>query len=105
MARLTRVMTVRLTAEEFELFRERAATLGMTTSALLRETLVAPSRVNNATDHVLLSELLAMRMIVINILYKIGTRATLTEENINQLIQQADKEKSTRAGARIASER
>jgi hypothetical protein len=104
MARLSRVITARLSQEEFEVVHQRAEGLCVTASALLRELLVAPSTspVNNA-DHVLLSELLAMRMILINLLYKIGTRVVLTEDSINQLIQQADSEKSTRADARFLS--
>jgi hypothetical protein len=105
MARLTRVITARLSPDEFERFRGRAAELGLTTSTLLRQTIVAASPLTATNEDVLLCELRAMRRILINLLYKIGTHATLTEESMRQLIHHADNEPSTRAGARFDSER
>lgn len=95
-------MTVRLSLEEFDSFRERAALRGMTTSALLRELLgVIPHAKSDDSTRVLLSEILAMRAITINMLHKLGANTVLTVDTVNEIIRQADREKTSRAEARL----
>lgn len=101
MAQLNRVITLRVNIEEFEVFRERAALQGMTTSSLLRELLAVPRAKPDDATRVLLSEILAMRTITINLLHKIGTHAVITVDMVNDIIRHADREKTYRADARL----
>lgn len=100
MTQLNRVITARVSEAEFEAFRERAGMRGITTSSLLRELLTLQAKPDDAT-RIVLSEILAMRTIMINLLHKIGTHAVVTVDTVNDIIRQADREKANRADARL----
>jgi hypothetical protein len=104
MARLTRVITARLSAEEYEDIRARAAFRGVTASVLLRELLLSASAGSDDTSNQLLGEILAMRAIMINLLHQIGTHTVLTIETVSEIIRQADQKKARHADARLTQE-
>ncbi|MGD0940153.1 MAG: hypothetical protein ABR905_10610 [Terracidiphilus sp.] len=101
MARLSRVITARLSLEEYEEIRSRAAFRGVTASALLRELLVSHTTESDSPSHLVLGEVLAMRTIMINLLHLIGTHSVLTVDAVSEIIRQADRQKATRADARL----
>jgi hypothetical protein len=102
MPKLTRLVTARLSVEEFDIFKSRAADNGTTASALLRKLIVSPSGPEYSSfDHCLMSEVLALRAITINLLYQIATHSAITPGTIAALIKQADNDKATRADNRL----
>ena len=51
-------------------------------------------------DEVLLGELLALRAILINLLFSLGKGERLTAEAMKELIERADRDKANRAAGR-----
>jgi hypothetical protein len=57
----------------------------------------------SATERTLLAELVALRMILLNALHKLGQKEDLTVQELQDLIDRADQERFSRARERLAA--
>jgi hypothetical protein len=96
----TRCISTKVTEEEYRLFTERAGV--ETVSAWARDALLKAPNAAPA-DLVLISELLALRVIVLTVQYTLARGESLTLEEIQRLIDRADAEKLFKAQQRLAS--
>jgi hypothetical protein len=96
----TRGISTKVTEDEYRLFEARAA--GSTVSEWARDVLV-----NAATGvpegPAILAEVLALRSLLLNLLYKLLTGTPITADEMDQLIHRADAEKAAKARARLTA--
>ena len=106
----TKTVSTKVTEEEFAGLEAHAAERGVRLSEWCREVLLAsangqPPRNTQpgsaSADHVLMAELLALRTILLNVLYKQVNGKSLTEEEMRQLIERADADKLKKAVERL----
>ena len=88
----------KVTEAEFEALEMRAHSQKLTLSEWVRAVLL-DIRTDDG-DEVLLGELLALRAILINLLFSLGKGERLTAEAMTDLIERADREKVNRAAGR-----
>ena len=95
----TRSAGAKVTDEEYEQLAALAQARGLTLGQWCREVLLAQLAQSAATlpEKAILTELLGLRMIVINLLRALGTREPLTAEKTQSVIDWADKEKTATA--------
>jgi hypothetical protein len=79
----------------------------LTLSEWVRDVLLAssPGAGAEAADQVLLAELLALRTILINLLFSVSKGEPVTPEQMQALIERADKDKMRRALERLGESR
>jgi hypothetical protein len=97
--RRTRGITTKVTEDEYARFELR--TEGTTVSEWARHVLVKAAAAP-ADGPVILAELLALRSLTLNLLYKLSTGTPITEDEMQRLIARADAEKTAKAHARLA---
>jgi hypothetical protein len=92
---------------EFAALETRARASGLTLSEWVRDVLLAssPEAGAEAANQVFLGELLALRTILINLLFSIGKGEPTTPEQMQALIERADKDKMRRALERLGESR
>jgi hypothetical protein len=104
-----RVRTVgtKLTDREYAQCERSAARRGQTLSEWCRQVLLAAveSPAQRPEDEAILSEILALRKIVINLLYGEKAGEPLSEERMQELIEAADSEKLRKAAERLEAVR
>ena len=83
---------------EFEALERRAHAQKLTLSEWVRTELLDNKKDDG--DEVLLGELLALRAILINLLFSLGKGERLTAEAMKELIERADRDKVHRAAGR-----
>jgi hypothetical protein len=88
----------KVTAAEFEALEGRAHAQKLTLSEWVRAELLDTKKDDG--NEVLLGELLALRAIVINLLFSLGKGERLTAEAMKELIERADRDKVNRAVGR-----
>ena len=88
----------KVTAAEFDALERRAHAQKLTLSEWVRAELLNIK--NDDGDEVLLGELLALRAILINLLFSLGKGERLTAEAVKELIERADRDKVNRAAGR-----
>ena len=88
----------KVTAVEFEALEGRAHAQKLTLSEWVRAELLDTKKEDG--DEVLLGELLALRSILINLLFSLGKGERLTAEAMKELIERADRDKANRAAGR-----
>ena len=101
-----------MSEEEFAQLEEAASARGLTLSEWCRETLLAsvkgqekpadPSSVSAGTGQALMAELIALRAILLNVLFKQANGQTLAAEEMQRLIDRADSDKLKKARERLA---
>ena len=94
-------LNTRLTAEEYAAV-ERAAG-GDPLSECARTVLVSGAKTSRPDASVVLAEILALRSLTLNLLYRIGSGQPITAEDMQRLIDRADAEKGAKAAARLAT--
>ena len=94
-------LNTRLTAEEYAAV-ERAAG-GDPLSEWARTVLVSGAKTSRPDASVVLAEILALRSLTLNLLYRIGSGQQITAEDMQRLIDRADAEKGAKAAARLAT--
>jgi hypothetical protein len=107
MPHLTRTIATKVTAAEYEIAQSCAAQAGKTVSGWLRSFI--PGGDSSELGHersacLLLAEVLALRSILITLLFHIGNQSALTQDEVSRLIQQTDGEKLVRAKTQLASQ-
>ena len=104
-----RVRTVgtKLTDREYAQCEKSAARRGQTLSEWCRRVLLAAveSPAQRPEDEAILSEILALRKIVINLLYGDKAGEPLSEERMQELIEAADSDKLRKAAERLQAVR
>ena len=100
----TRTVSTKVSTEEFQQLEDLAQRNEMSVSEFCRKVLL--SQVNQRDSRpsesaVLLAEVIAMRAIVLNLLYSLGRGEKLTQEKMNALIDRADGEKLQTALERL----
>jgi len=98
MQTFTRTITAKVTAGEHEAIKSTALAKGETISVWLRQlaTQVSVSELHSPSV-LLLSEVLALRSILITLIFQSNHNIPITEQAVREIIQQADQEKLSRA--------
>ena len=95
----TRSVTTKITEGEYARLEEMAQ--GQAVSEWVRDVLLAATP--RPTDQVLLSEILALRTIVLNLLFAVASCEIPSMDAMKRLIARADDEKLEKALERLAS--
>jgi hypothetical protein len=90
----------KVTADEYATLARLAE--GQTISAWVRDVLLATAT-SRPADEALLGELLALRTILVNLLFASATGETPTADAMKRLIERADADKLRKAQERLAS--
>ena len=93
-----------MSEEEFAQLEAAASERGLTLSEWCRETLngqESKSADPGGTGHALMAELVALRAILLNVLFKLANGQTLTAEEMQRLIDRADSDKLKKARERL----
>lgn len=100
----TKSVTTKLTETEYARLEELAGASGVNLSEWVRGKLLGPDRPGSGTE-VLLGEVLALRTILMNLLFSISNGKPVTPESMKKLIERADGDKVRRAVERLAAVR
>ena|SRR5438552_3882667 len=103
-----RTVGSKMTESEYEQLVAVAEREGLTLGEWCREVLLAQANATGAkkptaTEHALLAEFVALRMILLNALSKIGQKVELSERDLQKLAELADQERFSRAQERLAA--
>jgi hypothetical protein len=103
----TRTVGSKMTKSEYEQLVAVADRQGLTLGEWCREVLLAQANANGAkkpssTERTLLAEFVALRMILLNALCKLGQKVELSEHDLQELAERADQERFDRAQERLA---
>lgn len=102
-----RTVGSKMTEREYEQLAAVAEQENLTLVEWCRAVLLASASTKegkkaNATDQTLLAEMMALRTILLNALFKLAQGAVLTTEELDRLIERADEERFERAQERLA---
>ena len=97
-SRRTKGITIKVTDEEYTTLAHLAH--GQTVTAWVHEVVLATAT-PRPVDHVLLAEVLALRTIVLNLLFAVVSGETPTADAMKRLIERADEGKSRKAENRL----
>jgi hypothetical protein len=92
----TKSAGAKVTEEEYTQLEALAQTRGLTVGGWCRDVLLAQLKppVASLPEETILSEVVGLRMIMINLLRALGNEETLTPEKVQEVIQWADTEKN-----------
>jgi hypothetical protein len=93
----------KVTETEFVALEIQARARKLTLSEWVRAELLEPKQ--SRDDEVLLAEVLALRTIMINLLFSLAKGERLTTEAMKELIERADGDKASRAMERLSARR
>jgi hypothetical protein len=104
----TKTLSTKVSEEELAQLEAAASERGLTPSEWCRETLLAsvngqePKACDpGGTGHAVMAELVALRAILLNVLFKQANGQTLTAEEMQRLIDKADSDKLRKARERL----
>jgi hypothetical protein len=102
-----RTVGSKMTENEYEQLVAVAKREGLTLGEWCREVLLAHANSGDlqkpsATERTLLAEFVALRMILLNALSKLGQRVELSEHDLRELAELADQQRFRRAQERLA---
>jgi hypothetical protein len=105
----TKTLSTKVSEEELAQLEAAASERGLTPSEWCRETLLASVNGHEpkaydpgGTGHAVMAELVALRAILLNVLFKLANGQTLTAEEMQRLIDRADSDKLKKARERLA---
>jgi hypothetical protein len=103
-----RTVGSKMTESEYQQLVAMAEREGLTLGEWCREVLLAHANSGDlkkpsATERTLLAEFVALRMILLNALSKIGQKKELSERDLQELAELADRERFTRAQERLTA--
>lgn len=101
-----RTVGSKVTESEYEQLTAVAEREGLTLGEWCREVLLAQVNANeskkpSAIEQTLLADFMALRMILLNALCKLGAKEEFTEQEFKGLVEQADQERFQRAQERL----
>ena len=99
----TKSIGFRVRETDFARLQARADSEGKSLGEWCREILLKRVEVRKPTpaEQTMVSEVLALRTILLNVLFSLAKGKVITEEEMSQLIERADAEKLTRAMRRL----
>jgi hypothetical protein len=104
----TKTLSTKVSQEEFGQLETAASEGGLTLSEWCREILLASvngkepkASDRGGTGHAVMAELVALRVILLNVLFKLANGQTLTAEEMQRLIERADSDKLRKARERL----
>lgn len=101
-----RVRTVgtRVCEEEYQALEKLAAARGQTLSEWTRQLVLAQLNptVASPSEETVIAEVLALREILLNILFRVANQEKLTADEMRKLIERADSGKNQKARDRLA---
>ena len=102
-----RTVGSKMSESEYEQLVAVAEREGLTLGEWCRQVLLAQANANrgekpSATEQTLLAEFMALRMILLNALCKLGQNVELSERDLQELAKLADQERFQRAQERLA---
>jgi hypothetical protein len=101
---LTRSVGTKVSEHELSMLGNCARASAMNLSAWVRRTLLAAAEEGRVcVDEIALGEVLALRTIVINLLFSIAQGQPVTTESMKALIDRSDADKARRATERLAA--
>ena len=95
----TKSISTKVTDEEYALFEALAG--GQTISEWARDVLLKATKPDSG-EQTLLAEVLALRTILLNLHFAVSQGQTLTVQEMQRLIEQADQNKLSKARQRLA---
>lgn len=100
-----RSLGTKLTEVEYARVESAALKAGVGLSEWCRRSVLAAAedRDRQPGDHVLLAEVLALRSIVLNLMFRQASGTPLNAEEMQQLIERADREKQKRASTALGA--
>jgi hypothetical protein len=104
----TATVSTRVSDEEYQQLEAQAEARGVTLSVWVREVLLRQQnpepgpRAESGNDETVLAELLALRTILLNVLFGIANGDKLTAEEMQKLIEKADASKGQKAREKLA---
>jgi hypothetical protein len=98
----TKSVTTKVTESEYERLEELASVSGVNLSEWIRGKLLGADRAGSEAG-VVLEEVLALRTILINLVFSLGKGEPMTHEQMQALIERADGAKAKRALERLAT--
>jgi hypothetical protein len=105
----TKTLGTKVSEEEFAQLEAAASERGLTLGEWCRETLLAnvngqeaKSADSGRADQALMAELVALRAILLNVLFKLANGEKPTAEEMQRLIDRADSDKLKKARERLA---
>ena len=103
----TRTVGSKVTETEYSRLATIAERKGVTLGEWCREVLLASANDSHkvtatATEQALLAEVVALRTILLNALYKLAPQEDLSDQDLDRLIERADKDRFQRARERLA---
>ena len=100
----TKSVGTKVSEEEFAALEARARARKLTLSEWVRAELLEPrTDGGGAADEVLLGEVLALRTILLNLMFSLTNGKPVTPEAMRELIEKADGDKSRRAMERLTA--
>ena len=97
-------VSTKVSEEEFAALETRARARKLTLSEWVRAELLEPRTDGcGAADEVLLGEVLALRTILLNLMFSLTNGKAVTPEAMRELIEKADRDKSRRAMERLTA--
>lgn len=100
----TKTIGARVTDEEYARLEAHADAQGQKLSEWARAVLLRESAGEmpaTAGESATLAEVLALRTILLNVVYKLGNGEKITTEEMQQIIERADRNKNERAQQRV----
>jgi hypothetical protein len=103
---LTKSVGTKVSEAELALLEARAKSTGLTLSTWVRRSLLAtPVEAMSNVGEVALAEVLALRTILINLIFSVSQGKPVTAESTQALIDRTDADKMMRAMERLAGAR
>ena len=102
-----RSLGTKLTEEEHARVEAAALRAGVGLSEWCRRVVLSAIETDtpDAPTLVMLAEVLALRAVLLNVMFRIANGEALTQQDMRQLIDRADKDKHARAAAVVADSR
>ena len=105
----TKTLGTKVSEEEFAQLEAAASERGLTLSEWCRETLLGSvngqgeksAEAGGTGQAAVMAELVALRAILLNVLFKLANGQTVTAEEMQRLIDRADSDKLTKARERL----
>jgi len=101
----TRSVGTKVTEEEYTRLEACASEQGVSISEWCRSVLLETARGDRPTetDETLLAEILALRIILLNLHFSVARGETLTTDGMQAIIDRADRAKASKAAERLSS--
>jgi hypothetical protein len=104
----TKTISTKVSEEEQERLESLAQAEGQSLAEWVRDTLLARAAAatgpTTSAEQVQLAELLALRKILLNVLFKVANGEKITKQEMQNLIDNADADKLKNAGERLSGQ-